>query len=158
MQHESKNKFVAELKGQEFPNIYVKGLRVMDVDFVKIFEKARELAQPYRPSSKTISGQVGTALSTPEGDIYTGVSVNTPCSLGFCGEHAAVAAMLADQKAIIKAIVSVDENGNVMVPCGRCRQLLLFVHKDNRNTRVYINKEGEVVSLLDLMPYSKSAM
>ncbi|WP_320151463.1 cytidine deaminase [uncultured Tolumonas sp.] len=123
-----------------------------------MFEKARDLAQPYRPSTKAVSGQVGTALSTPEGNIYTGVSVNTPCSLGFCGEHAAVAAMLADQNAIIQSIVSVDENGEVMVPCGRCRQLLLFLHKENKNTRIYINKKGDVVSLSDLMPYSKGAL
>ncbi|MFH0287177.1 cytidine deaminase family protein [Vibrio owensii] len=129
----------------------------MHVNFPTLLNRAKELAQPYRPSNKAVSGQVGTALSTPEGDIYTGISVNTPCSLGFCGEHAAVAVMMADKKAVIHSIVSVDDDGEVMPPCGRCRQLLLFLHKENRNTKIYVNNSGDFATLSELMPHSKGA-
>ncbi|WP_434999620.1 cytidine deaminase family protein [Vibrio scophthalmi] len=129
----------------------------MPFQFNELYTQAKKLATPFIASKKAVSGNVGSVLVTPDGKMYTGVSVNTPCSLGFCGEHAAVAAMMADRKAVIHSIVSVDDDGEVMPPCGRCRQLLLFLHEDNRNTRIYINNGGDVVILSELMPYSKSA-
>lgn len=129
----------------------------MFFQFKELYAHAKKLATPFIASKKAVSGNVGSILVTSDGKVYTGVSVNTPCSLGFCGEHAAVAAMMADRKAVIHSIVSVDDDGEVMPPCGRCRQLFLFLHEDNRKTIIYINNDGDFVTLSELMPYSKSA-
>ncbi|MCG3759059.1 cytidine deaminase [Shewanella sp. LC6] len=129
----------------------------MSFQFNELYAQAKKLATPFIASKKAVSGNVGCVLSTPDGKVYKGVSVNTPCSLGFCGEHAAVAALMADRKAVIHSIISVDDDGEVMPPCGRCRQLLLFLHENNQNTKIYINNNGDFVTLSELMPYSKGA-
>jgi cytidine deaminase len=125
--------------------------------FMSLYLQAKIIAEPYHASDKTIAGQVASALLTRDGVLYTGVSVNTPCGIGFCSEHAAVAAMLKDRKAVIHAIVSVDSDGCVMTPCGRCRQLMLFLHRDNQNTDIYLDETGTSEKLSKLMPYFKGA-
>lgn len=129
----------------------------MKNEFEHLYEIAKNLAISIEFSTKFTSGDVACALSTVDRVIYTGVSIRTPCSLGFCAEHSAIASMVKDQIGIIKNIIAVDNKGNVLPPCGRCRQLLLFLHKENVKTKVYINNEGNYLSLSELTPYSKGA-
>jgi cytidine deaminase len=56
--------------------------------------------------------------------MFTGVCVDTACSLGFCAEHAAVAEMLKVRQSHVRMIVAVNKDGAVLAPCGRCRELL----------------------------------
>jgi cytidine deaminase len=81
------------------------------------------------------SGTVGCTLVTVAGNRYSGVCIDVPCSMGFCAEHAAVAAMVTAGEFQIAKVVAVcrDETGHLYVlsPCGRCREFMHQVHPEN---------------------------
>ncbi|HEX8385175.1 MAG TPA: hypothetical protein VF576_03270 [Rubricoccaceae bacterium] len=69
------------------------------------------------------AASVAAALVTEGRTVYTGVCIDVACGLGFCVEHAAVAAMLQGRETVVQTIVAVAED-RVLAPCGRCRELL----------------------------------
>ncbi|WP_121966140.1 cytidine deaminase [Myroides sp. N17-2] len=97
-------------------------------------------------------GSVAAAIETIDGNVYTGVSIDTACSMGFCAEHGAVAEMLKHGENKIKRVVAVTEDGNAVPPCGRCRELMTQLAQENESAIVEV--ENEVyVNLGSLMPY-----
>ena len=109
------------------------------MDTTALIDTAAALARPFAPSVEVTSGTVAAALMTAAGTIYTGVCVDTRCSLGFCAEHAAVAEMLKAHEAEVRMMVAVTSAGQVLAPCGRCRELLLQVSPANRATWVVLS-------------------
>lgn len=103
-----------------------------------------------------ISGDVGCALISEKNNIYTGVCIDTMSSMGFCAEHNAIGSMITAGEYGIKKIVAVhkDENGNVFIlhPCGRCREFMRQLNKENMDTEVILGKD-KVVRLKELLPY-----
>jgi cytidine deaminase len=93
---------------------------------------------------------VGAALRTASGAIYTGISVDVACGIGFCAEHAAVAEMLKHRETEIAAIVAVNKHG-ILPPCGRCRELILQLTPKNGNTQVVL-PGGRTAALEALLP------
>ena len=69
--------------------------------------------------------QVGAAVRTAEGQVYTGCNVeNASYGLTICAERAAVcAAMAAGARRIVAVAVVAGENAPTP-PCGACRQVL----------------------------------
>ena len=112
---------------------------------------ARALARPYAPSDDCRAGDVAAALVTAAGNVYTGICVDTACSLGFCAEHAAVAEMLKAREAEVRTVVAVNSRGEILPPCGRCRELLWQVHVRNRDAQVVVGP-NELRSLAELLP------
>lgn len=107
--------------------------------------------------SKTLNdfieyGGVAAAIETLDGNVYTGISIDTACSMGFCAEHSAVAEMLKNGERYIKAVVAVGNDGNAVPPCGRCRELMSQLSKENLNAVIEV-KNGVFVTLKELMPY-----
>lgn len=100
---------------------------------------------------KNHAGHVACALETVDGNIYTGIAVDLRCHSGFCAEIAAIAEMLKNRESKIKTIVAYNRHGNIIPPCGHCRETILQVNKENLNTRVIIRK-NEVKTLSELMP------
>ena len=84
--------------------------------------------------------------------LYTGASIDLPCDIGFCAEHAAVAAMLKDKRTQIKAVVALTHDGKVLPPCGRCRELMNQIDRRNLGAEVLI-ADGKSVRLRDLLPF-----
>ena len=99
------------------------------------------------------AGIVACALLADNGKIYTGICINLACGLGFCAEASAIADMLKDRETKIQMIVALTEKGNVIPPCGRCRELLYQVNVENLDTQIIIEDE-KVVSLRDLLPHT----
>ena len=97
-------------------------------------------------------GGVGAAIETVDGNIYTGISIDTACSMGFCAEHSAVADMLKHGEYQIKAIVAVDSEGNAVPPCGRCRELISQLSKENLKAVVEVENDTFVL-LKEILPY-----
>ncbi|AQX84115.1 cytidine deaminase [Elizabethkingia bruuniana] len=97
-------------------------------------------------------GGVAAAIETGAGNVYTGVSIDTACSMGFCAEHSAVAEMLKHGEHIIQAVVAVDNEGNAVPPCGRCRELMSQLSKQNLEAIVEV-KNGIYKSLGEILPY-----
>lgn len=97
------------------------------------------------------AGHVACALETASGIVYTGICIDVPCSIGICAEQAAIAEMLKHGETKIKRIVAVYEDGSILSPCGRCRELISQLDLDNENTVVAINNDQKV-TLKELLP------
>ena len=108
------------------------------MDAATLIEIAAALARPFTPSAECSSGTVAAALVTVAGHVFTGVCVDTRCSLGFCAEHAAVAEMLKAREAEVRMVVAVTSGGDVLPPCGRCRELLWQISPANTATWVVL--------------------
>ena len=109
----------------------------------------------HRRSGNSEYGQVGAALVTSSSAVHVGVCIDTSSGMGFCAEHAAIAAMITAGESHIVTIVAVwkDEHGAVTIlsPCGRCREFIRQVDEANLAARVIL-KSG-IVPLRDLLPY-----
>ena len=99
---------------------------------------ARAAVNPRRLSSTVEVGGVGAALRTHTGRVFIGVCIDAASGIGFCAEHAAVAAMITAGESRIAAMVAVDWNGSVLQPCGRCRELVVQIDPGNADTRVIL--------------------
>ena len=71
---------------------------------------------------------VGAAAVVDDGRIVTGCNVeNASYGVGLCAECGLVSALALSGGGKLVAFTCVDGNGEVLMPCGRCRQLL-FEH------------------------------
>lgn len=76
----------------------------------------------YSPYSKF---PVGAAALVDDGRIVQGTNVeNASYGVGLCAECGLVSALAASGGGKLIAFSCVDGHGNVLMPCGRCRQLL----------------------------------
>jgi len=122
------------------------------ITFDELYQKARSVLNPRKLSSEAEAGGVGAALLSDSGAVYTGVCIDTACSMGFCAEHAAAAAMVTAGENRVLKMVAVGWDGKIMPPCGRCREFISQLHDDNLAAEVLV-AEGTVVRLKDLLPY-----
>jgi cytidine deaminase len=118
----------------------------------ELINAACSVAGVYKPSKNCESGTVGAAVLTKDGNIHTGVCIDTACSLGFCAEHAAIAEMLKHRESRIEMVVAVTDKGKIIPPCGRCRELLAQINEDNMKAKVIISK-NKTITLRDMLPY-----
>jgi len=102
-------------------------------------------------ASNAWAGSVAAALLTEKGNIYTGVCIDVCSGMGFCAEHAAIAAMITARESKIVKIVAISKNG-IIPPCGRCREFISQVNDENIDTDVMVSQD-EIVKLKDLLPY-----
>lgn len=97
-------------------------------------------------------GEVSAALVSKSGKIYTGISIELPCGMGFCAEHSAIAEMLKSGEEEIDMIVAVNKHG-ILPPCGRCREFMRQINVNNYESTNVIISEQRVVKLGELLPY-----
>ena len=86
------------------------------------------------------------------GTVYTGVCIDTACSMGFCAEHAAAAAMITAGESRFLKMIAVGWDGQILPPCGRCREFISQIHDENTQTKFMV-REGLVVTLKELLPF-----
>jgi cytidine deaminase len=122
------------------------------VDFTQLYDMAKSVAICRKLSEYAESGGVGAAILADSGTVYTGVCIDTACSMGFCAEHAAAAAMLTNGESKILKVIAVDWEGKILPPCGRCREFLSQLNDDNGEAEVQVNR-NTVVRLRELLPY-----
>ena len=77
--------------------------------------------------------------------------IDVPCSMGFCAEHAAIAAMITSGESRIVKLAAVCDGEGIVAPCGRCREFMYQINAENRNTEILLN--NGVVTLNDLLPH-----
>lgn len=69
---------------------------------------------------------VGAAALVDDGRVVTGCNVeNISYGLGLCAECGVVSALHASGGGRLTALACVDGRGAALMPCGRCRQVLL---------------------------------
>ena len=108
--------------------------------------KAKDVLNPRRLSSSVEVGGVGSALVTDKGNVYVGVCIDTACSLGFCAEHNDIGNMVTNGESRIASIVAVDWDGTILSPCGRCREFIYQVDKNNTKDQVLLPTSRGLVS------------
>ncbi|CAJ1507804.1 cytidine deaminase [[Mycobacterium] burgundiense] len=95
-----------------------------DVDWKSLRDKAIEVrAGAYAPYSRF---PVGAAALVDDHRIVVGCNVeNVSYGLGLCAECAVVCALRAGGGGRLVALACVGPDGEALMPCGRCRQVLL---------------------------------
>lgn len=120
-----------------------------------VYNAAQAVVNPKRISEQMCSGGVGAAVVTKTGNIYTGVCIDTDCSLGMCAERNAISTMITNGEFDIEMVTAVNKKGQVLPPCGACREFMMQL-KNSSDIEVLVDNKGTVVKLKDLMPYSYS--
>src|SRR5271169_4091261 len=94
------------------------------IDWKSLRDKAIHAARgAYAPYS---GFPVGAAALVDDGRVVAGCNVeNVSYGLGLCAECAAVCALHSGGGGRLVAVVCVDAAGRLLMPCGRCRQVLL---------------------------------
>ena len=97
-----------------------------DINWDALRSAANEaMIKAYAPYSNF---PVGAAALVDDGRIVSGCNVeNASYGVGLCAECALVSALAMSGGGKLVAFTCVDGNGAVLMPCGRCRQLL-FEH------------------------------
>ena len=98
----------------------------MKIDWDNLTQQAIDvLPKSYSPYSKF---PVGAAAICDDGRIITGVNVeNASYGLALCAECSLISELFRTGGGQLVAFACVDGQGNPLMPCGRCRQLL-FEH------------------------------
>jgi cytidine deaminase len=120
--------------------------------FDALYRAARAVVHPRKLSEHADAGGVGAAILVASGAVYTGVCIDTACSMGFCAEHAAAAAMVTAGENRVLRMVAVNWDGRILPPCGRCREFISQLHPDNADTEVLVS-ESLVLTLRELLPH-----
>lgn len=93
------------------------------IDWQRLRAAARQVSlRAYVPYSKY---PVGAAALTDTGQIVTGCNVeNASYGLTLCAECSLISALITGGGGRLVAFTCCDRTGAVIMPCGRCRQLL----------------------------------
>lgn len=126
---------------------------IQDDQIKNLYNIAKSVAVPKQISEQMCSGGVGSVVLTKAGNIYTGVCIDTDCSLGMCAERNALSTMIANGEFEIEMIIAVTKTGKVLPPCGACREFMWQFNASNE-IKVVVDNDATVVKLEDLMPYT----
>jgi len=124
----------------------------MLLTFEELIKHAEGAFNPRQIAENAWAGSVAAALLSEKGNVYAGVCIDVCSGMGFCAEHAAIAAMITAGESRILKIVAVNKNG-VIPPCGRCREFINQINDGNKETEVMVSKD-KIVKLKDLLPFN----
>jgi cytidine deaminase len=118
-----------------------------DVDWNMLRNKAIHAStNAYAPYSQF---RVGAAALVDDDRVVTGCNVeNVSYGLGLCAECGVVSGLHASGGGRLVALVCVDGSGGLLMPCGRCRQVLL----EHGGTELLIDHPAGPRRLGDLLP------
>src|SRR5690606_5722935 len=121
----------------------------MTIDWQRLRDAACEvMANAYAPYSKF---PVGAAALVDGGRVGTVSTVETASyGLGLCAGCCLVSALRATDRARVVAFTCVDVHGELLMPCGRCRQLLL----EHGGPVLLIETPEGPRRLAELLPYA----
>ena len=111
------------------------------------------MVNPRKLSESAESGGLGAAILTESENVYTDVCIDTGSGMGFCAEHAAVAAMITAGESRVSRMIAVEWDGRILPPSGRCREFISQLHEDNLDTEVMVG-EGAIITIRELLPYN----
>lgn len=128
----------------------------MEEIWTKLYAAAKDV-QNFRQISNYVScGEVSAAIESSSGNIYTGICVDTACSLGLCAERNAIFNMLTNGDNKIKRILAILPDGKTGAPCGACRELIAQIMPDEfENIEIMLDYDtNNIILFKDLMPYT----
>lgn len=133
-------------------------MKLMDI-WTKLYEQAKVEYHPTDVSPFIHAHHVVCALEALDGQIYTGFCFESCCGvLDLCAERVAALNMYAASgQTVIKRIITFREDvpeGISGMPCGGCRELLLQLSPENKETEIMLDyKKRKTIRLIDLTPH-----
>jgi cytidine deaminase len=123
-----------------------------DVDWSALQEEATRVMQlAYAPYSHF---SVGVAGLVDDGRVVSGCNVeNAAYGVALCAECGMVSALHATGGGRLVAVVCVDRQGRLLMPCGRCRQLLW----ENGGPAMMLATERGVLTMDEVLPLAFGA-
>ena len=128
------------------------GSRQEEIDWGELRAAAIEAStRAYAPYSHF---PVGAAGLVDDGRILSACNVeNASYGLGLCAECGLVSALHASGGGRLVAVACVDARGEPLMPCGRCRQLLL----EAGGEALLVESSDGAIELAELLPHSFSS-
>ena len=106
----------------------------------------RAMRCAYSPYSRF---PVGAAALNADGRIVTGCNVeNVSYGLGLCAECVLVGNLIVTGGGRLIAVSVADSRGEILTPCGRCRQVLL----EHGGAELLVDRRGGPRPLRELLP------
>ena len=126
----------------------------MNAIWKNLYDEAMKVLNPRKISDWMEAGGVAAAVESESGKIYTGVCVDSACTLGICAERNAIFNMITQGEQRIRRVIAVNWNGKAMPPCGACRELMAQLMPDGyRDIEIMLDYEKEkVLTLGELTP------
>lgn len=126
----------------------------MDAIWKEMYEAARSVRNGRAISDYVEAGGVAAAILSESGKIYTGVCVDTACTLGICAERNAIFHMLTQGEHRISRVLAVMSSGKTGAPCGACRELMIqLMPGEYTNIQIMLDYENEkTITLGELTP------
>jgi cytidine deaminase len=118
-----------------------------DVDWEALRAAARSvMTQAYAPYSKF---PVGAAALVDDGRVVVGCNVeNASYGVGLCAECTLVGALHTSGGGRLVAFACVDQHGEALMPCGRCRQLLW----EHGGARLLVDTVSGIKPMSEVLP------
>ena len=119
------------------------------VDWDQLRDRARSASRhAYAPYSHF---PVGAAALVSDGRVVTGCNVeNASYGLTLCAECGLISELHASGGGRLVAVACVDATGSVLMPCGRCRQLIW----EHGGGNCLVDSPSGVLPLSDLLPHA----
>ena len=119
-----------------------------------LYQAARAVQNPREISERIYAGGVAAAIESASGRIYTGVCIDTSCTLGICAERNAMFNMITNGEHEIRRVLTIMPDGKTGAPCGACREFMTQLMPGNyHGVEIMLDYEDEkVVTLGELTP------
>lgn len=126
----------------------------MEVTGENLYEAAKKVQNERKVSAYIEAGGVAAAVLSSSGRIYTGVCIDTCCTLGICAERNAIFNMITNGESVIRKVIAIMPDGKTGAPCGACRELMVqLMPKTYQGIEIMLDYEtGKVVTLGTLTP------
>ena len=126
----------------------------LSTTWVSLYEAAKAVQHPRNVSSYIEAGGVAAAVESSSRRIYTGVCVDTACTLGICAERNAILNMITNGEDTIRRVLTIMRDGCTGPPCGACREMMTQLMPSRFGAiEVMIDYvAGKTMTLADLTP------
>ncbi|MDO5415602.1 MAG: cytidine deaminase [Lachnospiraceae bacterium] len=108
-------------------------------DWARLYTSAKNVQNARTVSDWVEAGGVAAAVLAKSGAVYTGICIDTACSLGMCAERNAIAHMLTCGESEIQKLAVIMPDGRMGLPCGACCEFMLQLG----------DRAGEIEILMD---------
>ena len=126
----------------------------MDAIWTELYQAAKAVLNPRQISEYVSCGEVAAAILSGSGRIYTGVCLDTACTLGVCAERSAIFNMITNGEQEIQKVLCILPDGKNGAPCGACRELMVQLMPGRyHNIEIMMDyATGRTVTLGELTP------
>ena len=126
----------------------------MDNIWNEMYDAAKAVLNERAVSEFVTCGSVAAAVLSRSGRIYTGVCIDTACTLGICAERNAIFNMITNGEHEIDKVLCLSTDGKNGAPCGACRELMVQLMPEKyKDIEIMIDHKAErIVKLGELTP------